>query len=102
MWAFTLTMDAQRGIVYLPIGGPNNNYYGGNRPGDNLYSNSIVAVNMETGKRIWHFQTVHHELWDYDLPPAPVLFDIVKKGRQFQRSRRAASGIHVHPGPHYG
>ena len=81
VWAFTLTMDAQRGIVYLPIGGPNNNYYGGNRPGDNLFSNSIVAVNMETGKRMWHFQTVHHELWDYDLPPSPVLFDIVKNGQ---------------------
>jgi quinoprotein glucose dehydrogenase len=81
VWAFTLTMDAQRGIVYLPIGGPNNNYYGGNRPGDNLFSNSIVAVDMTTGKRLWHFQTVHHDLWDYDLPPAPVLFDIVKNGQ---------------------
>jgi len=81
VWAFSLTMDEQRGIVYLPIGGPNNNYYGGNRPGDNLFSNTIVAINVETGKRIWHFQTVHHDLWDYDLPPAPVLFDIVKDGR---------------------
>ena len=81
VWAFTLTLDEQRGIVYLPIGGPNNNYYGGNRPGDNLFSNTLVAVNVETGKRIWHFQTVHHDLWDYDLPPAPVLFDIVKDGR---------------------
>jgi glucose dehydrogenase len=81
VWAFTLTLDEQRGIVYLPIGGPNNNYYGGNRPGDNLFSNTLVAVNVETGKRLWHFQTVHHDLWDYDLPPAPVLFDIVKDGR---------------------
>src|SRR5262245_51866663 len=81
VWAFTLTMDEQRGIVYLPIGGPNNNYYGGNRPGDNLFANTLVAVNAETGKRIWHFQTVHHDLWDYDLPPSPVLFDIVKNGR---------------------
>jgi quinoprotein glucose dehydrogenase len=81
VWAFTLTLDEQRGIVYLPIGGPNNNYYGGDRPGPNLFANTIVAVNAETGKRIWHFQTVHHDLWDYDLPPAPVLFDIVKNGR---------------------
>src|SRR5262245_55157267 len=81
VWAFTLTMDEQRGIVYLPIGGPNNNYYGGDRPGDNLFANTLVAVNAETGKRIWHFQTVHHELWDYDLPPSPVLFDLVKNGQ---------------------
>ena len=81
VWAFTLTMDAQRGIVYLPIGGPNNNYYGGNRPGANLFANTLVAVDMETGKRLWHFQTVHHDLWDYDLPPSPVLFDLVKNGR---------------------
>src|SRR5688572_11973673 len=81
VWAFTLTVDEQRGIVYLPIGGPNNNYYGGNRPGNNLFANTLVAINAETGKRIWHFQTVHHELWDYDLPPSPVLFDLVKDGK---------------------
>jgi quinoprotein glucose dehydrogenase len=81
VWALTLTMDEQRGIVYLPIGGPNNNYYGGNRPGNNLFANTLVAVNAETGKRLWHFQTVHHDLWDYDLPPAPVLLDVVKDGR---------------------
>ncbi|HEX4997446.1 MAG TPA: PQQ-binding-like beta-propeller repeat protein [Terriglobia bacterium] len=81
VWAFALTMDEERGIVYLPIGGPNNNYYGGDRPGANLFANALVAVNAETGKRIWHFQTVHHDLWDYDLPPSPVLFDIVKNGR---------------------
>jgi glucose dehydrogenase len=81
VWAFTLTMDEQRGIVYLPVGGPNNNYYGANRPGANLFANTLVAVNAETGKRLWHFQTVHHDLWDYDLPPSPVLFDIVKNGK---------------------
>jgi len=81
VWAFTLTMDEQRGIVYLPVGGPNNNYFGGDRPGDNLFANTLVAVNAETGKRMWHFQTVHHELWDYDLPPSPVLFDLVRNGQ---------------------
>jgi quinoprotein glucose dehydrogenase len=81
VWTFALTMDEQRGIVYLPIGGPNNNYYGGDRPGDNLFANTLVAVNAETGKRMWHFQTVHHELWDYDLPPSPVLFDLVRNGQ---------------------
>jgi glucose dehydrogenase len=81
VWAFTLTLDEQRGIVYMPIGGPNNNYYGGNRPGNNLFSDTLVAIDAVTGKRKWHFQTVHHDLWDYDLPIAPVLFDIVKNGR---------------------
>jgi quinoprotein glucose dehydrogenase len=83
VWAFTLTLDEQRGIVYLPIGGPNNNWYGGNRPGYNLFANSLVAIDVQTGKRLWHFQTVHHDIWDYDLPPAPVLFDIVKNGKTF-------------------
>ena len=81
IWSFTLTLDEQRGIVYLPIGGANYNYYGGDRPGNNLFANTLVAVDAATGIRKWHFQTVHHELWDFDLPPAPVLFDIVQNGR---------------------
>ena len=101
VWAFTLTLDEQRGIVYLPIGGPNNNYYGGNRPGDNLFSNTLVAVNVETGKRIWHFQTVHHE--SVGLRPAAVARALrYRKGRQNDSSPRAErqAGIHVHPRPH--
>ena len=81
VWAFTLTLDEQRGILYLPIGGANYNYYGGDRPGNNLFANTLVAVDAATGKRLWHFQTVHHELWDFDLPPAPVLVDVVQNGR---------------------
>ncbi len=81
VWAFTLTLDERRGTVFLPVGGPNYNYYGGNRPGDNLFANTLVAIDGPTGKRKWHFQTVHHELWDFDLPPAPMLFDLVKDGR---------------------
>jgi quinoprotein glucose dehydrogenase len=81
VWGITLTLDERRGIVYLPIGGANYNYYGGDRPGDNLFANTLVAVDATTGKRKWHFQTVHHELWDYDLPPAPSLFDITKDGK---------------------
>jgi len=81
VWAFTLTLDEQRGIVYLPVGGPNYNYYGGNRPGDNLFANTLVALDATTGKRKWHFQTVHHELWDFDLPPSPTLLDVVKDGK---------------------
>ncbi|HEX4276470.1 MAG TPA: pyrroloquinoline quinone-dependent dehydrogenase [Bryobacteraceae bacterium] len=82
MWSYSMTVDEQRGIVYMPMGGPAANYYGGDRKGSNLYANSIVAVDANTGKLKWYFQTVHHELWDYDLPPDPVLIDIVKDGKK--------------------
>jgi quinoprotein glucose dehydrogenase len=77
-----MTIDQQRAIVYMPMGGPAANYYGGDRKGNNLYANSLVALDLKTGKLLWHFQTVHHELWDYDLPPSPVLLDIVKDGKK--------------------
>jgi glucose dehydrogenase len=82
MWSYSTTVDEQRGIVYMPMGGPAANYYGGDRKGNNLYANSVVAVEAATGKLKWYFQTVHHELWDYDLPPDPVLIDIVKDGKR--------------------
>lgn len=82
MWSISMTVDEQRGIVYMPMGGPAANYYGGDRKGKNLYANSVVAVDANTGKLKWYFQTVHHELWDYDLPPDPVLLDIVKDGKK--------------------
>ena len=81
VWSFTLTVDEQRGIVYLPVSGPGMNYYGGDRPGNNLFSNTTVAVDALTGKLMWYFQNIHHELWDYNLPPAPGLIDITKDGR---------------------
>ncbi|HTT61791.1 MAG TPA: PQQ-binding-like beta-propeller repeat protein, partial [Bryobacteraceae bacterium] len=81
VWGWYLTVDEQRGIVYMPFGSPAGNYYGGDRPGNNLFGNSIVAVDAKTGKYLWHFQTVHHDLWDADLPPAPGLVDIVQNGR---------------------
>jgi quinoprotein glucose dehydrogenase len=81
IWGFSMTVDEQRGLVYMPIGGPAANYYGGDRPGNNLFGNSIVAVDAQTGKRVWHFQTVHHDLWDLDQPSAPGLVDIVQNGR---------------------
>ena len=65
----------QRGIAYLPIGNPAANYWGGDRPGDNLFGNSIVAVDALTGKYLWHFQTVHHDLWDTDMPNGGLLFN---------------------------
>jgi glucose dehydrogenase len=82
MWSYAATVDEQRSIVYMPMGGPAANYYGGDRKGNNVPANSIVAVDAATGKYKWLFQTVHHELWDYDLPPDPILLDIVKDGRK--------------------
>lgn len=82
MWAFHAPVDAERGIVYVPIGSPATNYYGGDRPGYNAYGNSIVAVDARTGKYLWHFQTVHHDIWDTDMPTAGALFDFVRGGRR--------------------
>jgi glucose dehydrogenase len=82
VWAFALTVDEQRGTVFMPVSEPGANFYGGDRPGINLFSDSIVALDAETGKLKWYFQTVHHELWDYNLPPAPGLVDIVKDGKK--------------------
>jgi glucose dehydrogenase len=81
VWSITMSIDEKRGIVYMPVGGPAANYYGGDRPGDNLFSNTLVAVDVNTGKLKWYFQTVHHELWDFDLPPEPALIDIQKDGK---------------------
>ena len=82
VWAWPMTADTQRGILYMTIDGPASNYYGGDRPGANLFGNSVVAVDAETGKMKWYFQTVHHDLWDYDNPPAPVLLDIMVNGKK--------------------
>jgi glucose dehydrogenase len=81
IWGFSMSVDEQRGLVYMPIGGPAANYYGGDRPGNNLFGNSIIAVDAQTGKRVWHFQTVHHDLWDIDQPSPPGLVDIVQNGK---------------------
>ena len=79
-WA-TYSGDPELGMVYIPVGMPLMDEYGGHRPGDNLYGNSIVALDVKTGKRKWHFQMVHHDIWDYDTPMAPNLFDAVVDGR---------------------
>ena len=81
VWSFTLTVDEQRGLVYMPVSGPGMNYYGGDRPGDNLFSNTTIALDALTGKLKWHFQNIRHEIWDYNLPPAPGLIDIRKDGK---------------------
>ncbi|HEY6814688.1 MAG TPA: PQQ-binding-like beta-propeller repeat protein [Croceibacterium sp.] len=76
------TVDAENGIAFIPTGSPRFDFYGGNRPGDNLYGNSLLALDARTGKRLWHFQIVHHDLWDYDLPNAPKLMTIAREGKQ--------------------
>jgi len=81
LWAAAVPIDAARGIAYLPIGNPAANYWGGDRPGDNLFGNSIVAVDALTGKYLWHFQTVHHDLWDTDMPNGGVLFNAKRNGK---------------------
>jgi quinoprotein glucose dehydrogenase len=82
VWAWYMTLDADRGLLYMPVAGPAGNYWGGDRPGNNLFANSIVAVDAETGRYRWHFQTVHHDLWDSDMPNPPVLVDISLEGRR--------------------
>ena len=80
VWSM-MSCDPELGHVYLPITAPTHHFYGGARPGDNLFGTSLVAVDSETGKRVWHFQTVHHDIWDYDLPAAPVVVDLVVAGQ---------------------
>lgn len=76
-----LSGDEELGLVYVPTGTPTNDWYGGHRPGDNLFAESLVALEAETGRRVWHFQFVHHGVWDYDLPAAPNLVDLEIDGR---------------------
>jgi len=78
-WA-PLSADQERGIVYVPTNGATMDFYGGFRPGDNLFSTSLIALDVKTGKRVWHYQLVHHDIWNYDTPTAPVLLDIEKDG----------------------
>jgi quinoprotein glucose dehydrogenase len=80
VWA-TISADPALGLAYLPVESPYGDMYGGLRPGPNLFGESVVAVDLHTGERRWHYQLVHHGLWDYDIPTAPVLVDAVKDGR---------------------
>lgn len=80
-WA-GMALDTQRGIVYVPTGSPAFDFYGGNRKGQNLYGNCLLALDAATGKRIWHYQLVHHDLWDYDLPAPPNLLTVEHKGKK--------------------
>ena len=78
-WTF-FTVDEERGILYMPLGSAHNDFYGVDRPGDNLFANSIVAVDALTGELKWYFQAVHHDLWDLDMPVPPILFDVERDG----------------------
>src|SRR5579872_4197021 len=80
-WPFYFTLDAQRGLLYVPLASPVPGDYGGDRRGANLYGNAVVAIDITTGKYRWHFQTIHHDIWDHDPPAPPGLFDVVRNGR---------------------
>ena len=76
-----MSTDDELGYVFLPFGTPTDDFYGGHRPGNNLFAETIVALDVKTGKRAWHFQGVHHGVWDYDFPAAPILIDITVNGK---------------------
>jgi quinoprotein glucose dehydrogenase len=78
-WSIMVT-DPERNLVFVPTGSASPDYFGGERIGDNLFANSIVALRADTGQRVWHFQTVHHDLWDYDVASPPILFDVHRNG----------------------
>ena len=80
VWA-PISADLELGYVYLPVEMPTGDFYGGHRPGANLFADSLVCLNAKTGERVWHYQTVHHDLWDYDLASAPLLLNVTVNGR---------------------
>ena len=79
-----LTADEELGYVYVPLSAPTGMVYGGHRPGDNLFSDSLVALDAATGERVWHFQMVHHDVWEYDTVGPPILGDITVDGRSIE------------------
>ena len=87
-WA-GFSMDEEKGIVFAPIGSASYDFYGGKRTGNDLFANSVLALDAATGKRVWHYQTVHHDLWDRDLPTAPVLVTIKKDGKEIEALAQA-------------
>ena len=87
-WA-PMSADPQRGLVYIPTNPPTMDYYGGFRPGDNLFSTSVLALDVKSGKRVWHQQLVKHDIWNYDTPTAPILLDVNVSGRRTPASSRS-------------
>jgi quinoprotein glucose dehydrogenase len=84
-----ISVDEKRGIAYFPLGSPTYDYYGADRIGSNLYGNCLLALDARTGKRLWHFQLVHHDLWDYDASAAPQLVTVTHKGRKIDAVAQA-------------
>ena len=80
VWGY-MTVDRERGILYMPFGAPNYDHIGTDRPGDNLFGTSVVAVKADTGKLLWYFQAVHHDIWDYDTETPPTLVDVHRNGK---------------------
>ena len=95
VWA-QISVDEELGIAYLPVEAPTSDYYGGNRPGDNLFAESLVAVDLYTGERKWHFQLVHHGIWDHDIPCAPMLIDITVDGRPIKAVAQATKQVFLY------
>ena len=93
-WA-GMVIDEKRGVVYAGTGSPSVDFYGGARNGQNLFANCVIALNAQTGKRIWHFQTVHHDLWDRDLPCPPNLLTVMHKGRRVDAVAQATKDGYV-------
>lgn len=93
-WA-GMSVDEERGIVYIPTGSPSFDFYGGDRPGKNLFSTSILALDAATGAYIWHFQTVHHNIWDYDLPAPPNLVTVEHEGERVDAVAQITKTGHV-------
>lgn len=81
VWSI-ISVDADRGMLFLPVGSPAYDFYGGDRKGQNLFANSLVALDAATGKLLWHYQMVHHDIWDYDLPAQPNLLELVRGGKK--------------------
>ena len=95
VWA-PMSADEELGYVYLPVSTPTNDYYGGHRPGDGLYGDSLVCLDATSGKKVWHYQLVHHGLWDYDTPAAPTLIDITVGGKPVKAVAQATKQAFVY------
>src|SRR3954447_22615532 len=95
VWA-PMSADEELGYVYLPVSTPTNDYYGGDRPGDGLYGDSLVCLDAATGRKVWHYQLVHHGLWDYDPPAAPNLIDITVEGSRIKAVAQATKQAFVY------
>ena len=93
-WA-GMALDQENGIIYAPTGSAAFDWYGGNRIGDNLFANTLLALNAETGERIWHFQMVKHDLWDRDLPSPPNVFDVTMNGKTIPAVAQTTKSGHV-------